>query len=287
MTEQAMSPLRRRMIEDMMIRKFAQKTQHDYVQRVKDFASYLKRSPDTAKPEDVRGFQLHLVSSGAGVPRINVIISALRFFFKVTQFHSSRSMPSRPPPQRLRQALSPKSRKRQSIPAPVAAAACASSRPSGRGNSPMLREALSTARRRFRQRPGSTPHDDNLRAIAPKSRSPVRSLLSRPRLSSLQSCLHYAIAAPLFTDTPARVQKNASRPACNAIPTAYLAAPPISPVACTQTLCLAERVAGRPLVWPLFPSKQTDSAAGGAGPPSACAPKPEIRCGSKSATSPR
>jgi hypothetical protein len=37
MTEQAISPLRRRMIEDMTIRKFAQKTQHDYVQRVKDF----------------------------------------------------------------------------------------------------------------------------------------------------------------------------------------------------------------------------------------------------------
>jgi hypothetical protein len=45
MTEQAISPLRRRMIEDMTIRKFAQKTQHDYVQRVKNFANYLKRSP--------------------------------------------------------------------------------------------------------------------------------------------------------------------------------------------------------------------------------------------------
>ena len=54
MTEQAISPLRRRMIEDMTIRKFAQKTQHEYVQRVKDFASYLHRSPDTANPEDVR-----------------------------------------------------------------------------------------------------------------------------------------------------------------------------------------------------------------------------------------
>ena len=84
MTEQAISPLLRRMIEDMTIRKFAQKTQHDYVQRVKDFASYLKRSPDTAKPEDIRGFQLHLTSSGAGIPKINTTISALRFFFKVT-----------------------------------------------------------------------------------------------------------------------------------------------------------------------------------------------------------
>ena len=45
MTDEAMSPLRRRMIEDMTIRKFAPKTQHDYVQRVKNFAAFLGRSP--------------------------------------------------------------------------------------------------------------------------------------------------------------------------------------------------------------------------------------------------
>ena len=43
MTDQAMSPLRRRMIEDMTIRKFASKTQHDYLQRVKNFTAYLGR----------------------------------------------------------------------------------------------------------------------------------------------------------------------------------------------------------------------------------------------------
>jgi integrase/recombinase XerD len=84
MTEQAISPLRRRMIEDMTIRKFAPKTQHDYLQRVKEFARYLNRSPDTAKAEDVRGFQVHLTSTGAGVPKINSTISALRFFFNIT-----------------------------------------------------------------------------------------------------------------------------------------------------------------------------------------------------------
>ena len=56
MTE-AISPLRRRMIDDMSIRKFAAKTQHDYVQRVKDFATFLGRSPGTAASEDVRRFQ--------------------------------------------------------------------------------------------------------------------------------------------------------------------------------------------------------------------------------------
>ena len=68
MTDEAKSPLRRRMIEDMTIRKFAPKTQHDYVQRVKNFAAFLGRSPDTASFEDVRRYQLHLASSGMSVP---------------------------------------------------------------------------------------------------------------------------------------------------------------------------------------------------------------------------
>ncbi len=84
MTDQAMSPLRRRMIEDMTIRKFAPKTQHDYLQRVKNFAAYLGRSPDTASSEDVRRYQLHLAASGVGIPTLNQTVSTLRFFFKVT-----------------------------------------------------------------------------------------------------------------------------------------------------------------------------------------------------------
>ena len=84
MTDQAMSPLRRRMIEDMTIRKLAPKTQHNYLQRVKNFAAYLGRSPDTASSEDVRRYQLHLTASGVGVPTINQTISTLRFFFMVT-----------------------------------------------------------------------------------------------------------------------------------------------------------------------------------------------------------
>ena len=84
MTDQAISPLRRRMIEDMMMRKFAAKTQHDYVQRVKDFAVFLSRSPATASKEDIRRFQLHLASTGAGTAKMNATASALRFFFNVT-----------------------------------------------------------------------------------------------------------------------------------------------------------------------------------------------------------
>src|SRR6266403_4804190 len=84
MTDKAISPLRRRMIEDMTIREFAPKTQHDYVQRVKHFAAFLGRSPDTASFEDVRRYQLHLAASGVGVPTLNQTVSTLRFFFRVT-----------------------------------------------------------------------------------------------------------------------------------------------------------------------------------------------------------
>src|SRR4030081_4030351 len=84
MTNEAMSPLRRRMIEDMTVRKFASKTQRDYVQRVKHCTAFLGRPPDTASFEDVRRYQLHLAANGAGVPTLNQSTATLRFFFRVT-----------------------------------------------------------------------------------------------------------------------------------------------------------------------------------------------------------
>jgi integrase/recombinase XerD len=54
------------------------------VQRVKDFAMFLGRSPDQAQSEEVRRFRLHLASIGAHTPKINATVSALRFFFNVT-----------------------------------------------------------------------------------------------------------------------------------------------------------------------------------------------------------
>jgi site-specific recombinase XerD len=84
MTDEAMSPLRRRMIEDMTIRKLAPKTQQGYIRTVKGFAAFLGRSPDTANVEDVRRFQLHLAESGAHTPILNHTVSALRFFFRIT-----------------------------------------------------------------------------------------------------------------------------------------------------------------------------------------------------------
>jgi integrase/recombinase XerD len=84
MTEAPISPLRRRMIEDMTIRKFAPRTQEGYIRAVKGFSTFLGASPDRASFEDLRRYQLHLVASGAGSPTINHAVTALRFLFLVT-----------------------------------------------------------------------------------------------------------------------------------------------------------------------------------------------------------
>ena len=84
MTDTAISPLRQRLIDDMTIRKLVAKTQSGYIRAVKNFAAFLGRSPDRAGIEDIRRYQLHLASSGLGVPSINAALTALRFFFKVT-----------------------------------------------------------------------------------------------------------------------------------------------------------------------------------------------------------
>jgi integrase/recombinase XerD len=84
MTDKVLSPLRRRMIEDMTIRKLAPKTQQGYIRTIKDLAVFLGRSPDTASYEDVRRFQLRLAETGAHTPVLNHTVTALRFFFRVT-----------------------------------------------------------------------------------------------------------------------------------------------------------------------------------------------------------
>src|SRR2546429_6809426 len=84
MTDEAMSPLRRRMIEDMAMRRLAPKTQKDYIQIIKNLAAFLGRSPDTASFEDIRRFQLHVAASGVGTGARNQTVAALRFFFRVT-----------------------------------------------------------------------------------------------------------------------------------------------------------------------------------------------------------
>jgi hypothetical protein len=79
---QPISPLRRRMLDDMAMRGMREATQRDYI--LQNFAAFLKRPPDTATTEEIRRFQVYQAESGVQPPTINCSVSALRFSFTVT-----------------------------------------------------------------------------------------------------------------------------------------------------------------------------------------------------------
>ena len=101
MTE--MSPLRRRMIEDMTVRNLSPATQRSYLHAVAKFGRFFSRSPDKLDLEDVRTFQVHLVAGGMSWPALNQTVCALRFLYGVTLKRAD--LPERIPyarePQRL------------------------------------------------------------------------------------------------------------------------------------------------------------------------------------------
>jgi integrase/recombinase XerD len=84
MSEKPISPLRRRMLEDMDVRRLGEKTKSNYIYHVANFTTFLGSSPDTATAEEVRRFQVHLTETGVGSSSINQAATALRFFFGTT-----------------------------------------------------------------------------------------------------------------------------------------------------------------------------------------------------------
>jgi integrase/recombinase XerD len=80
-----MTPLRRRMIDDMGLRNLAPKTIEVYTQRVAAFAKHFKRSPDALGPDQVRAYLLHLVQERhVSWSYYNQTVAALRFLYEVT-----------------------------------------------------------------------------------------------------------------------------------------------------------------------------------------------------------
>ena len=84
MSTDSISPLRQRMIEDMNARKLCAGTQKGHIRSCRRFASFLKRSLDTAMAEDIRRFQLHLTETSMSICNRNRIMTGLRFLFRVT-----------------------------------------------------------------------------------------------------------------------------------------------------------------------------------------------------------
>lgn len=112
----SISPLRQRLIENMTMRRFSAETQRNYMRDIGRLASFLGRSPDTATVDDLHRFQMAQQEAGLGVPTMNAIVSALRFFFvhtidrpdlarKLVRLRYPRSLPDVLSPDEVRRLL--------------------------------------------------------------------------------------------------------------------------------------------------------------------------------------
>ena len=79
------SPLRQRMIDDMIVRNFAPNTMNLYLKQVSYFAQYFGRSPQQLGAEEIRNYQIYLAKERKlSNSSRTVAASALRFLYIVT-----------------------------------------------------------------------------------------------------------------------------------------------------------------------------------------------------------
>ena len=77
-----MTPLRRRMTEDMQVRNLSPRTQDTYLNQVSLFARHFGQSPDRLGPEQIRAYQVFLATEKQLAPgSIGIAVSALRFLY--------------------------------------------------------------------------------------------------------------------------------------------------------------------------------------------------------------
>ena len=80
-----MSNLRRRMLQDMEIRNYAQGTRDNYIRAVAAFARHFNRCPEQLGPEEIRTYQVYLVKQKkVSWSWLKIVVSALRFFYART-----------------------------------------------------------------------------------------------------------------------------------------------------------------------------------------------------------
>jgi site-specific recombinase XerD len=79
-----MTPLRKRMIDDLQIRNYSPSTVETYVRLVARFARFHERSPAELGPEEVRTYQVHLIEQKTSWGVFNATVSALRFLYLVS-----------------------------------------------------------------------------------------------------------------------------------------------------------------------------------------------------------
>ena len=109
--EHTMTPLRKRMIEDMRVRNLSPHTQDSYAQQVARFAGYFRTSPELLGPEHIRSYQVYLTEEKQLAPgSILIAVAALRFLYRFTlqkDRHVEEVIPAPRKPKTLPVVLSP------------------------------------------------------------------------------------------------------------------------------------------------------------------------------------
>ena len=77
-----MTPLRQRLIEELALRGYSNRTEEAYVHAVAGLAQHYCRAPDQLSDEEVRAYLLHLhLKTALCASTLNVAVSGLRFFY--------------------------------------------------------------------------------------------------------------------------------------------------------------------------------------------------------------
>jgi site-specific recombinase XerD len=80
-----MTPLRRKLLDDLIIRGLSENTQKSYVQSVTGLARHYRRRPDRLTPEEVQDYLLYLLKDRRLSPTsCNTVRHGLRFFYRIT-----------------------------------------------------------------------------------------------------------------------------------------------------------------------------------------------------------
>jgi integrase/recombinase XerD len=76
-----MGALRQKMIDEMKLRNFSERTQQCYLSAVVGLVKHYRRSPDQLTQDEIRAYLLHLKERGLSASSRNVAISGMKFFY--------------------------------------------------------------------------------------------------------------------------------------------------------------------------------------------------------------
>ena len=105
-----MTPLRKKMIAEMQLRRFSANTQESYLRSVTELAKHYHKSPDSINNEQLKEYVLFLTNEkNLSWSSINTITAGIRFLFEQTLQRKdiSLAIPPRKTPKRLPEIFSP------------------------------------------------------------------------------------------------------------------------------------------------------------------------------------